>query len=252
MNQHYITYSGPMARAKVAGIKTMTRKPLVCALDIASIGTTEQWARGLAGNSCFGRTITEADIQRKADELRGRLHPLIRSNGSMVALQCPYGQPGDALMGREPYWAWGRWEATFNAQKGRDAWRFVDMTRECGLSYLYDADAPPPSLLQRPWRNASSSPAWWKRPANYMPRHAARILDVIVSVRVERLHDISDEDVLAEGLPPCLDCDDRILLHRAGGTHGNPVDYCEFWESTYGAGSWDANPFVWVIATRRL
>lgn len=66
-----------------------------------------------------------------------------------------------------------------------------------------------------------------------MPKEAARIFLRVTNVRVERLQDIDDDGVVAEGLEI-----------------GAPFD--ELWDSTikksdrdmYG---WAANPWVWVI-----
>lgn len=75
------------------------------------------------------------------------------------------------------------------------------------------------------------------RPSIHMPKAAARIWLKVTNVRVERLRDIDDDGVVAEGL--------QI---------GDPFD--ELWDSTikkknldrYG---WDANPWVWVISFER-
>ena len=77
---------------------------------------------------------------------------------------------------------------------------------------------------------------YWK-PSIHMPKEAARIFLKVKDVRVERLQDIDDDGVVAEGL--------KI---------GYPFD--ELWNSTikkadtelYG---WDANPWVWVIEFER-
>lgn len=74
-------------------------------------------------------------------------------------------------------------------------------------------------------------------PSIHMPKAAARIWLKVKEVRVERLQDIDDAGVVAEGL--------QI---------GDPYD--ELWNSTinkkdfplYG---WDANPWVWVIEFER-
>lgn len=49
----------------------------------------------------------------------------------------------------------------------------------------------------------------------------------ITSIRCERLQDISEDDARAEGV-------------------ADVAAYRELWERINGAGSWDANPFVWV------
>lgn len=87
------------------------------------------------------------------------------------------------------------------------------------------------------------------RPSIHMPRWASRITLEGTGVRVEQLQEISYEDAKAEGaefwrndgtlteLPPCSQ-------HR--------YEFEDLWTSIYGADSWDANPWVWVVSFRRL
>ena len=85
-------------------------------------------------------------------------------------------------------------------------------------------------------RRAQLKPGW--RPNENMPHEAARIFLRVTDVRVERVQDIDDDGVVAEGL-----------------NIGDPFD--ELWDSTikpadralYG---WDANPWVWVIEFERI
>jgi hypothetical protein len=77
-------------------------------------------------------------------------------------------------------------------------------------------------------------------PSIHMPRWASRITLEITEVRVERLQDISHEDAWAEGI-------------NAPGSFA-VEEYRRLWDSLnekrgYG---WDANPWVWVVAFRRL
>jgi hypothetical protein len=67
-----------------------------------------------------------------------------------------------------------------------------------------------------------------------MPRAASRIMLQIVGVRIERLQEISAGDALAEGIVPGT-VDDPVPAYRA------------VWERINGAGSWEANPLVWVV-----
>ena len=69
-----------------------------------------------------------------------------------------------------------------------------------------------------------------------------RALLEITAVRVERLNAISDADALAEG------CSSDSML--SGDCLASV--YARLWESINGHGSWDANPWVWVIEFRRL
>jgi hypothetical protein len=145
-----------------------------------------------------------------------------------------FGQPGGLLWVRETFFAFGRWDNRFNAAKQREEWYFTDMTRASGLTWRYAADegqgADPHAR-----REAGAAPAWHKRPALFMPRAASRILLEIVDVRVVRLQAISVADALAEGLPP-------------GAEHDPVLAYRGVWEGINGAGSWEANPLVWVVA----
>ena len=74
-----------------------------------------------------------------------------------------------------------------------------------------------------------------------MPRWASRITLEIVSVRVERLNDINEDDAKAEGVEPYAPDDGRYV-----------AGFKELWESIHSPGSWDANPWVWVIEFKEV
>lgn len=76
----------------------------------------------------------------------------------------------------------------------------------------------------------------------------------IESVRVERLIEITREDCIAEGVSV-------LGTPQKWGVEGFGSGLCwmnpegafrELWESINGPGSWDANPWVWVIQFRRI
>jgi hypothetical protein len=129
---------------------------------------------------------------------------------------CPYGQPGDKLWVRETH-------------------SFVpDGEEPAGCSaILYAADGQQYGKL---------------RPSIHMPRWASRILLEIVNVRVERLSDCSNEDARAEGVMPLYA--NRCV--EAGHAYNAIPLFRNLWESINGSGSWDANPWVWVIEFRRI
>jgi hypothetical protein len=149
-----------------------------------------------------------------------------------------FGQPGDRLWVRETFFAFGRWDTRFNERKLRQEWAFTDMTLASGLAYRYEADAGP-GADPHARREAGAAPAWHKRPALFMPRVASRIVLEIEQVRIERLQEISAGDALAEGFAPGS-VDDPVAAYRT------------VWERINGAGSWEANPLVWVVAFRRV
>jgi len=90
----------------------------------------------------------------------------------------------------------------------------------------YAADNPQAPAEWGPWR-----------PSIHMPRWASRLTLPVVSVRAERLHDITEADAVAEGV--------RDPDLRAAETAR--VLFADLWNATYGPEAWDANPWVWRI-----
>jgi hypothetical protein len=101
----------------------------------------------------------------------------------------------------------------------------------------------------------------WK-PSIHMPRWASRINLEITAVRVERLNDISEADACAEGIE-CEPCDQTVCFKNYMAEYwipawGDTIDtaailsFESLWESINGAGSWQENPWVWVIEFKRV
>lgn len=95
-----------------------------------------------------------------------------------------------------------------------------------------------------------------KTPSIFMPRWASRILLEIMNARVERLNDISEDDAIAEGIDRVggeYSCSPwrnyRIGKPGEMSCHCSfpPRSYMTLWESINGQGSWDLNPWVWVL-----
>jgi hypothetical protein len=149
------------------------------------------------------------------------------TDDQMAAL-CPYGKPGDRLWVRESW-----------HQRGKFVFALPDSDKRSWLGtreIAYSADA------KRPGHD------WRSRPSIHMPRWASRITLEITGVRVERLRDISPEDCWAEGIQEMRDAGDEN-----GELRGSvKQDYQALWESINGPGSWDANPWVWVVEFKRL
>lgn len=91
----------------------------------------------------------------------------------------------------------------------------------------------------------------------YMPKSIARIWLEVTDVRVERLQNISEKDAIAEGIDmesefASLCTDIETAPYSNDLTRGSAVItvFKKLWEST--GGSWDANPWVWVIEFKRI
>ena len=137
---------------------------------------------------------------------------VLYGSNNIPAAKASY-HPGDILWVRET------WAKDFDVL----AWAEV---------YLYRADYN------------SRSMRFWK-PSIHMPREAARIFLRVTGVRVERLQEISGEDIRAEGV---------LGTHFKAPTRGAFVDV---WDRTVKptdlpAYGWEANPWVWVINFERI
>lgn len=172
-----------------------------------------------------------SDFPRWRGEDPSRTWWSCRRAGQMVELRdahnfCPYGQPADRLWVKE----------TFVAS--------VDG------KIIYRASIPYGNLdcHFKPWR-----------PSIFMSRKASRITLEITGVRVERLNNISEADARAEGIESgrasqLCGVTFRDYLQRRRDSFEDftsPVEsYRSLWESINGAGSWAANPWVWVVEFR--
>lgn len=158
-------------------------------------------------------------------------------------IPCPYGQVGDRLWVRETF-------TTDRVYKDSD---IVDGDT------VYRASMP--ESYTWPDHADDLTPPKWK-PAIHMPRWASRIDLEITGVRVERLQAITPEDAIAEGLVTMPEFNwtaqkptGRILAETAGSPPywASPkTAFASLWENINGAGSWDANPFVWVVEFKRI
>ena len=123
-------------------------------------------------------------------------------------LFCKYGSVGDCLWVRET-WA--------KSNQINDSTIFYRAT---------DSD-----IKQRALSYSEREDRW--RPSIFMPRWASRITLEIKNIRVERLKEISEADVIAEGCP-------KEILYGFGW-------YRDLWADINGKESWDSNPWVWIV-----
>ena len=207
MKERPILFSAPMVRAILDGRKTVTRR------------------------ACKFTNTT------RLKEPGGRWHRQWCPDDPNAFLACPYGQPGDRLWVRE---TWRLWEsASFASFTGEP----LDPDIVAGSLKRHDIEW----LESRPveYRADSLDEGPW-RPSIFMPRWASRITLEVTEIRVERLHDITEEEARAEGV--------LLTGGRAGlePHHFRPARdlFAELWTHINGPESWDANPWVWVVRWR--
>lgn len=254
MTERPILFSGAMVRAILDGRKTQTRR--VAKLPEQRTRRGEWESIELGGDGCFdrfGRRITEVTP--------GLAHSI---TGACVG--APFAV-GEQLWVRE---TWGL----------RKHFDFTDWHRRS----LRAVDSLPPEWMldyRADW-NEEHEPNFW-RPSIHMPRWASRITLEVTGVRVERLNDISEEDAKAEGVEvhmmpeewravrqqhgrneaitfdrePSADLIAALRLRDVTHVPARPVrsavaGFRSLWESINGRGSWDANPWVWVVEFRRV
>lgn len=140
-------------------------------------------------------------------------------------VQCPYGKPGDVL------WV-------------RESWQHGGMLTS-GPGYVYKSGNYPKGMIK------------WK-PSIHMPKDACRIWLEIVSVRVERLNEISDSDALAEGIETWFD---TLFQENRFRDYVNDTDrgyrfptssFFSLWSKINGEQSLNSNPFVWVVEFKQI
>lgn len=168
----------------------------------------------------------------------------VNHGGTKYVIDCPYGQPGDHLWVRERI-TYVRDDPVNNGQIH---------------AYCYTADIPADKSSANPYTAPyffadDGVPSLPQRniPSIHMPRWASRIDLEITGIRVERLQDISKEDAIAEG----VSYSSRYKgYHTEECRHFHASDsresYAHLWESINGPGSWDSNPWVWVVEFKRI
>lgn len=86
------------------------------------------------------------------------------------------------------------------------------------------------------------------RPSIFLPRWASRITLEITDIRIERLHEISHEDAIAEGFQGKgwkVSQDGKSIVYPCH-------EFRDLWKKINGQSSWDSNPWVWVISFKRV
>lgn len=250
MTERPILFSAPMIRALLAGTKTQTRR--VCKNQPYPNGYKFDGRDFLCHNDYLPPSAMLMDGGR------GKLR-WTTSDVEGWESECPYGLAGDQL------WV-------------REAWTFAG-TLDPGI-LVYRADYP--ACVPRHYENVPPESALKWRPSIHLARDQSRIQLEVTGVRVERLQDISEDDAVAEGCKADVpetwwqgykDCGGSMGWIHQQATGDEPPDwmiephkmaptphlvrsakwhYELLWDAINGPGSWEANPWVWVVEFRRL
>jgi hypothetical protein len=224
MKERPILFSAPMVRAILAGTKTQTRR--------VAKGLALEW---------LSEGFEPAFVADDANRL------------------CPYGQPGDRIYVREAFRLLGVFDADSPIAVGELCLNAGYPKPWAPIQYEADGSRDNWMHVGTPPHDDGPPEAGKLRPGIHMPRWASRILLEIVGVRVERLQDISDADAIAEGIERNSE---YPTLWKRGNLHGDQnivkstgfpkLGYRSIWEQINGAGSWAANPWVWVVEFRSV
>lgn len=218
MSDKPILFSAPMVRALLAGTKTQTRR-------LAGVPTIElnEGGRWHVHNRHGGAVCTQEATEEEAASFAEDYLPI---------------QPGDRL-----------WVKESHAIVPRSAYRNSDGVQQT-LRPDDDHDA---AVYAANWER--SKPGRW-RPSIHMFRWASRLTLHVTEVRVQRLHDISEADALAEGMTDAtaeaIMTPDELALYAS--THilcpeaRGRILYQHIWDQINGTREvpepWALNPWV--------
>ncbi|EOE3926636.1 hypothetical protein ACRS7J_16560 [Pseudomonas aeruginosa] len=201
------------------------------------------------------KTVTRRVMKPQPDFLGSMVDPntpfKTLDAGLHARITCPYGEPGDRLWVRETWTDVNMCGAPALAYRADEDIR--DLMEEPGFlddrgAFNYDDPRVKPYPFAC-WYAELDQARW--RPSIHMPRWASRILLEITAVRIERLQDISEKQALAEGVE--LEGEGVCWAGAAGTASDSPVEsFRLLWELINGAGSWSANPWVWVVEFKRV
>ncbi|WNC90914.1 hypothetical protein RI103_06075 [Paraburkholderia sp. FT54] len=220
MKERPILFSGPMVRALLDGSKTQTRR----VVKLPHNNRLGVWEPTTFGGPNDGHTAEGDTVP---------LQGAIWHTRTGDSLMCPHGQPGDRLYVRETHEV-----NRIGFEEGPN----TPARHYAGVKYQADDGRAEFSISQALYRNLDSKESRGWTPSIHMPRWASRITLEVTGVRVERLHDITDADALAEGV-------DRTNTSIPGYARER---FVRLWTSINGNESWTADPWVWVVEFKRV
>ncbi len=198
----------------------------------------------LAGQKTVTRRLVRWPLLGPSDGRKRRVYTPddLTDINAIAGKFCPYGARRDRLWVRETWQAMeidGVKVCAFRASCPGDAFNFA------GPAGVRLVDV-------KRWR-----------PSIFMPRDFSRITLEVEDVRVERLHDLTEEDAVAEGIRPWRLGGDRVRFAelREGGDPAVPWDEMSdtararfelLWQKINGKRApWASNPWVWRVAFKR-
>lgn len=211
-----ILFNTEMVRAILEGRKTVTRR--VINRNIADWCDKEKDGTLLSYENSYGDFINPVDL-------------------------CRY-RVGDILYVRETWCKWycydcGMCDGDGSCDYGQPIY---DNEREEWFCYCYKANGDADPFDTEKWK-----------PSIHMPKEAARLFLRVTNVRVERLQDMTREDMLKEGITDhCKNCKATFGCDLCINEGAVEDEFFHLWNGTikkdqlnkYG---WYANPYVWVI-----
>lgn len=229
MKEIPILFSTPMVQAILEIRKTQTRRIVKPQPEISTV-QNPHWVwnpRNVGGHPFY---------------FSGSDSNLIKTLTDPELCICPYGGPGDILWVKEMHYRFGKWERNGLTKDGRQKWKFMPHNKITEVKYF---DNPPEKVE----KNSHRSTGWYKRVGRFMPKSACRIWLEVTGVKVERLHDITDQDSKAEGIESTQQFKNAVAANPKR-SNNHAVGFMYLWHDINGRESWDANPWVWVVSFR--
>jgi hypothetical protein len=228
-----ILFSQKMVKAILSGGKTQTRREIKHFGNILHYGT-------LLGD--WG--LSDKPKHRESNQWEWTLQTAVDDN-TTFKLKSPFA-PGDQMWVKEAFFAFGRWEKNGTTKTGKQKYRFNDKTLSSGRKYLYQTNSERPEYINT---EKDGFIHWYKRNSLFMPLKAARIYLKVEEVRAEKLMDISEQDILKEGIILPNYAEEAVKdVH-----YPDPWEiYFGLWEEINGIGTVEKNPWVWVYTFKLL